>query len=136
MDDILVRNEINSLTNIILSEVDNFSNPVASAFGGRNKIGRTQLNSLLMNVKNASSVEELKLFIKYKESKDGSKGWGQVFNNVTVAQRLINSITNVENLYKKVRITSPSEDDITVLKLMLVEKFLGYLYWKGTILAH
>lgn len=108
----------------------------------RGKIGRTQLNSLLQNAQNASSVEELKLFISYKESK--GNGWEIKKEGKSVAKHLIDSIEKVEKLASNVRKSVDektldhekiTDDDMRKIKLMMVEKFLGYLYWKGTTMA-
>lgn len=146
MNQVLVKSEIDKVTNTILDEVDSFSKKpkMNDVFGnGRNKIGRTQLNSLLMNVRNAVSVEELILFISYKEAK--GQGWEQVCGGKTVAKHLIESLRTVENLADNIRTyvdknsskdEQITEDDMRVIKLMLAEKFLGYLYWKGTVMAN
>lgn len=145
MNQVLVKNEIDKLTNNILNELETFANikGMEDVFGNqRGKIGRTQLNSLLQNAQNASSVEELKLFISYKESK--GNGWEIKKEGKSVAKHLIDSIEKVEKLASNVRKSVDektldhekiTDDDMRKIKLMMVEKFLGYLYWKGTTMA-
>ena len=151
MKEVLIRNQIDNLTDIILEELENLTSMsgMEDVFSEREidkkKIGRSQLNSLLQNSRNASSVEELKLFIAYKEAKEEkNQGWARKINDETVAQRFISSINEVEKLADNVVETVErdlsnnekiTEDDIRIIKLSLVEKFLGYMYWKGTIMG-
>ena len=149
MKQLLLKNEIDGLTDTILGEVENLTNMkgMEDVFSykdsDRRRIGRTQLSSLLQNCRNASSAEELKLFISYKEAKEN--GWDIRIQGRSIAQRLIDSIIRVEGLSSDVINAVNSklpedekilEDDRRKIKLMLVEKFLGYLYWKGTTMAN
>lgn|GEM_PF-3508658 len=75
--------------------------------------GPTQFSGLVAAGQQAACVEELKLFIRYKEVKQGtSKEWAGL------AKPLIEIID-------KVCIMAPSEE----FQLPLVQRFFGYLMW-------
>lgn len=116
----------------IVNSLDN-ENGFKNAFGDKGKIGRTQLAKVLSAIKTANSIEEIKLFIGYQESRSSvGKEWKAHVGNSTLAKVLCEKIdeviklSNNENLELK---------DLIELKLRLGEKFFGYLYWKGTIYA-
>jgi len=150
---LIVKKEINKKTDEILNEINRFSciKDIRGAFvdddnedGKRDKkIGRTQLASLLSDVKNASTVDEIKLYISYKKAKAKKNSWATVCDNKTVAEHLIDSIKNMEQLAESLKPLIEkdqgeilTQEDMRVIKLMIVEKFLGYLYWKGTVMAN
>lgn len=96
------------------------------------KLAKSQLSTILNSIKSANSVEEIKLFIKYQETR--IKGWKQIVENETLADLIIGKIDEVTKLAEEIK-SNNSEFDLREIKLGLVEKFLGYLYWKGTIYA-
>lgn len=96
------------------------------------KLAKSQLSTILNSIKSANSVEEIKLFIKYQETR--IKGWKQIVENETLANLIIGKIDEVTRLAEEIK-SNNSEFDLREIKLGLVEKFLGYLYWKGTIYA-
>lgn len=116
----------------IVNSLDNESG-FKDAFGGNGKVGRSQLAKVLSAIKTANSIEEIKLFIGYQESRSKlNKEWKARVGKSTLAKILCEKIdeviklSNNENLELK---------DLIELKLRLGEKFFGYLYWKGTIYA-
>jgi len=111
-------------------------------FGDNKAIGKSQLSNLIKVVKNANSIEEVKLFLAYQAAKDNKK-WGKRIKTfsateIPVAEVVLEAINEVLNLIdmeecEKLGITK--ENEIIELKLKLSEKFFGYLYWKGNIYA-
>lgn len=75
--------------------------------------GLTQFTGLVAAGQQATCVEELKLFILYKEAKQGtSKEWARL------AEPLVKIVGEVCEM-------TPSDE----LQLPLVQRFLGYLMW-------
>lgn len=147
MNRLLVKMEIDKRTDDIIKELDTFTGTkgISGAFGRDNntssdrKIGRSQLASLLSDCKNAASVDEMKLYINYKKAK--GNGWNDRVNGRAVADYLIDALNNVEKLADNIREAlklkneDVNSDDMRQIRLMLCEKFFGYLYWKGTALS-
>lgn len=140
----LLDKRIGEKTDVILEKLKNFieyrevKNALKSK-SGADVIGRGQLNSLLRNSREANSVEEIKLLIAYKEAKDKGKGWNYDCGGITLAQKLLETIREVEKVASTVyeELTKENIDiDLRIVKLKVVEKFLGYLYWQGTVIAN
>jgi len=73
--------------------------------------GRTQFSGLVTAGQKASCVEEIALFIRYKEAKKGSGNWAGL------AKPLVQHMEEVRGL------AEPK------LQLALVRRFLGYVMW-------
>lgn len=121
------------IVNIVnsLDGIKDFSNAFSDRIKDR-KVGRSQLSNLLNSARTANSVEELKLFIKYQESRYSN--WAQRVGNKTLAEQVIEKINEVMKLAEEAETLHP-ELNFVELKLKMAEKFLGYLYWKGTVYA-
>ena len=107
-------------------------------------VGRTQFQTIMKSASNASCVEELCLFISYQESKH--QGWDTKCYSEknktqrTVAENVIASLKLItESVSKKCEERIKSKElqvessDLRQIKLRIAEKFLGYLYWKATV---
>lgn len=121
----------------IVNDFDNI-NGFSQGFGnGRGLIGRTQLSNLLNASKNANSIEEIKLFIAYQASRsNGREGWNRQVGSKTISEEIcskIDKVLELANEEKLKEINALDLDKLVEIKLKLGEKFLGYLYWKGTI---
>lgn len=98
--------------------------------------GRGQFMSLLQNSSKANSVKEMILYIEYQKAKDRAwKGW------TTVAPVLTKSLTStIEKIYDGLcfeimsRNNNLDIEDVRLINLMIMRKYMGYLYWKVTIL--
>ncbi len=137
----IIDNEYTDKIVAYVNELDKYSK-IREVFTKREdskKIGRSQLTKLLDSCKNASSVEELKLYIKYQAAKaNKGQSWNSIIdnNNITFVQYVLGKIDELiviaENIYEKVN----GEIELRIIKLKVVEKFLGYLYWKGTVIGN
>ena len=107
------------------------------------KIGRTQFEAIMKNASHASCVSELCLFISYQESK--RQGWDTICRSEkvpksrrSVAENVIGSMnTVVDKIYNKIKGDDALSDerDIRRVKIQIAEKYLGYLYWKITVIS-
>lgn len=94
-------------------------------------IGYKQFADILMACRRANCIDEFKLYIAYKGSKDTSS-WGQKLDNKTLSEHLNDLISDklkdiAKGIYdQKVPSIKESFEDIY---LAVLEKFLGYLYW-------
>ena len=80
------------------------------------KPGKGQFSSLVEVGQQATCIEQLELFIRYKEFKQGtSKQW------TGLAKPLVDSVEEVRVL------VAPA------LELALVQRFLGYLMWAANV---
>lgn len=113
-----------------LEDIRGFKN----AFSEKNnkKVGKTQLSKLLNAIRSANSVEEIKLFIKYQESR--KNGWDQKCDGKSLAETLLDKINEVMELAEKQDFAKYGLE-LREVKLKMAEKFFGYLYWQGTIYA-
>lgn len=130
-------------TNLFIDEInDLMDNGVRNAIEKRKDFGKTQFVLIMNGIKQASSVEELCLFIDYQESKQS--GWGFVCNNQkSVAKNVQESLNKIiEKIEKKIlkeleesisKDRRISENDSRMIRLKIAEKYMGYLYWKATI---
>lgn len=112
-----------------LEDVYGFKNAFSDYKG---KIGRTQLSKLLNAIRSANSVEEIKLFIKYQESR--KIGWDQKCDEKSLAETLLDKINEVMELSEKQDFAKYGLE-LREVKLKMAEKFFGYLYWQGTVYA-
>lgn len=104
--------------------------------------GRTQFERLMNAAGEASCIEELLLFLAYQRSKNG--GWEAICSHgEDIAKKLADSFLRVQkdvykviedDIYKAMEHEDWAEkiedDDERLLRLMIAEKYLGYLYWK------
>lgn len=120
-------NIVNSLDLIKCSE----------CFGNqKNRIGRSQLAKLLNAIQSANSIEEVKLFLYYQAAREkNSSGWNRQVDNKNVSQIICEKIDEVITLCTENLGIDITAQELVELKLKAGEKFLGYLYWKGTIYA-
>jgi len=138
-----VRSVLVSKTNVFLDEIDTMMEKegVDKAI----KVGRTQFKTIMDGVGKASSVEELFLFISYQESK--RNGWDyKCSNHLSVAQNVINSLNGIldgigkyiedeiDKYIEKDEVPI-TEDDMRIIRLKIAEKYMGYLFWKATIVT-
>lgn len=101
--------------------------------------GTTQFKSLMDAASEAACIEELLLFISYQQSKkDGWNAYCENENNI--ARNLIDSFMSMQdNLYPEIKEEaehcniSINDDDERILRLMISEKYMGYLFWRASI---
>ncbi|HEX3047945.1 MAG TPA: hypothetical protein VHY08_24550 [Bacillota bacterium] len=97
----------------------------------RDNIGYKQFADILMACRRAYCVNEFKLYIAYKGSKDNSS-WRQELDRKSLSEHLNELITTQlkkladEIADKKLPAIEESFEDIY---LAVLDKFLGYLYW-------
>lgn len=145
-------------TNVILQEIEHLMNEdgVGDVLGktnhrdeagknskkNNNKVpGRTQFKDLMDAACEASCIEELLLFISYQKSKDG--GWrNKCSNEKDIAQNVVDSLMNIQKLIyaeieKEAEINNQKIDleDERILRLQIAEKYMGYLYWKASVVS-
>lgn len=132
---------------ILISETNNFLNEIdcmmkesgmENVSNVKTAAGRTQFKTIMDAAGKASSVEELLLFIFYQGSKSG--GWNTgCTNNKSLAQNVADSLQHTLEVMS-VKVSESIEDqnidseDRREIRLRIAEKYLGYLYWKATIL--
>ena len=104
----------------------------------RKKIpGRTQFKTLMDAARKASCIEELLLFLAYQKSK--KQGWDtNCEDGEDIAKKLIDSFMKVQDgvyacIEQENGANEISGDDERLLRLMIAEKYLGYLYWKASV---
>lgn len=85
----------------------------------KEKIGSGNIRKLALAASNADCYQELKLFIKYKTSRDGT-GWDEIFHKEKKFGNVI--LEYLDKIYDK----SENEKDA----LENISRFFGYLYWK------
>lgn len=86
-------------------------------------LGKTNIRSTATAILNASSIEEIKLYIFYKSSKKDS-GWDNTIKVENKEKKLgeyINCV--IDEIYKDC-----NGDEKQTIKY--AAKFLGYLYWR------
>lgn len=132
MEAILMQKAIDERAEQILHVLNGFlqHQGVQQAVG--KNIGRTQLMQLLTASKQAVTIEEVKLWVKYKAAKDKSK-WGSICGNQSVADLLVASLEQLEPLAREIG-EAYQETDLRRIRLGLMEKLFGYLYWQGTVI--
>lgn len=131
----------------VLLEKGNIQNDTGGKFKKNNKKdhekvpGKTQFSNLMGAASEASCIEELVLFISYQRSKKG--GWeSKCTNGHDIAQNVVDSLMNIqkavyEEIVKEAEIqkqTIDSEDE-RILRLKIAEKYMGYLYWKVSVVS-
>lgn len=109
--------------------------------------GRTQFKTLMDAAGKASCIEELLLFLSYQKSK--KHGWEtRCGDGEDIAKKLAESFMRVqEDVYKVIEddiykamehedwAEKIEDDDERLLRLMIAEKYLGYLYWKASAVS-
>lgn len=109
---------------------------------GREKVpGRSQFKTLMDATEEASSLEELLLFISYQKSK--KEGWERkCTNGKDIAENLVDSLMNVKNdVYSKIKENANekkieiSNEEERIMKLIIAKKYMGYLYWKASAVS-
>lgn len=109
---------------------------------GNSKVpGRTQFKGLMDAACEASCIEELILFISYQKSKD--EGWrNKCSNGKDIAQNVADSLMNIqESVYAeieneaKINNQEIDREDDRILRLRIAEKYMGYLYWKASVVS-
>jgi len=120
------------------------------------RIGRSQFQTLMRIAKEAGSLDELILWLSYQEAKnveirynrEDRKSWAlPCAGNNSAAQHVIASLKLItEEMLKKIQSTHSlsndqeragkivlSADEERTVKLVIAEKYLGYLYWQATV---
>lgn len=101
--------------------------------------GRKQFKMLMDAAGEASCIEELLLFLSYQKSK--KHGWETVCSDgEDIAKKLADSFMKVQDdVFKIIEREDWAEkieyDDERLLRLMIAEKYLGYLYWKASAVS-
>lgn len=101
--------------------------------------GRKQFKMLMDAAGEASCIEELLLFLSYQKSK--KHGWEAMCSDgEDIAKKLVDSFMRVQDdVYKIIENEDWEEkiedDDERLLRLMIAEKYLGYLYWKASAVS-
>lgn len=127
---LLIDNVLKKNTIEFLNEIKELMKEIEGLIKREKKPGRTQFNSLMNAVNEASCVEELILFISYQESK--KEGWNKSCeNNKTIAENIIKHLLTIqEKIIAEIEETeSLEEEDKRIIKLKIAEKYFGYLYW-------
>lgn len=134
---------LKSETNQFLEELKNLMEKrgVAKTLVKNRKPGRTQFKKLMDATEEASSVEELLLFISYQKSKSKKEGWEKkCINEKDIAENLVESFINVQNnIYSKIvekayeRKIEINNEEERILKINIAKKYMGYLYWKASV---
>lgn len=102
------------------------------------KPGRSQFKSLMDVAEKAACVEELVLFFAYQESK--KEGWQNDCGDSTIAKNIKRSLTSIiKEIYmlieKETGLNHINEDDERMIKLFIAQKYMGYLYWKASVVS-
>lgn len=104
--------------------------------------GRKQFKMLMDATGEASCIEELLLFLSYQKSKDN--GWGIKCGNEKdekdIAQKLADSFMKVQDeifgiISKEAGAEKICEEDERILRLEIAKKYMGYLYWKASVVS-
>ncbi len=101
--------------------------------------GKKQFKMLMDAAGEASCIEELLLFLSYQKSKQ--HGWEIVCSDgEDIAKKLADSFMRVQDdVFKIIEREDWAEkieyDDERLLRLMIAEKYLGYLYWKASAVS-
>lgn len=143
---VLIDNILKEETKRILDEIDRLINKegmgetlIDGSKKNDTKPGRSQFKSLMDAAEKASCVEELILFLAYQKSK--GNGWDKKVNNeMSVAEKIEHSLDLVigeisEIIGKRPEAENMSADDERIMKLMIAEKYMGYLYWNVSIVS-
>ncbi len=133
-------------TNRFLKEIDRFMEEggvgelLASEKNAKQRIlGKSQFKKLMDAAGEASCIEELLLFLSYQKSK--KHGWETPCSDgEEIAKKLADSFIRIQDeIYKMIECETGAEnieaDDERVLRLMIAEKYLGYLYWKASAVS-
>lgn len=102
-------------------------------------LGRSQFKTLMDATEEASCIEELLLFLSYQKSKGG--GWKNMCGNgKDIAENVANSFIKIQNkIYELIKKEAESEEisdeDERILRLKIAEKYMGYLFWKASVVS-
>lgn len=102
--------------------------------------GRTQFKMLMDAAGEAACVEELLLYLAYQESRHD--GWGTKWEEEeTIAKAVKDSLDAIQStvlpeIKKSKVIGETTEEEERIIKLAIVKKYLGYLYWKATVVMN
>ncbi len=148
----MVKQVLIKKTNLFLEEVENLIKDSKEGGKGVGKelrnIGRRQFQDIMNGMsEKASSVEEIYLFIGYQEAKDmevefNKKGWSKSCGNKhTVAENIVDTLKEViSNVWAAVQEEVQKRESNTIeegvareIRINIAEKFMGYLYWKATV---
>lgn len=95
----------------------------------KTKDGKRQFVDLVEAAGQASCVEEFKLYIQYKGSKDGTRGlWGKLAApfNEAISELMV----NVGNEAAKNICQTGAEEEKEYVRLEVLRRFCGYLMWR------
>lgn len=133
-------------TNRFLKEIDRFMEEggvgelLASEKNAKQRIlGKSQFKKLMDAAGEASCIEELLLFLSYQKSK--KHGWDtKCKDGEEIAKKLADSFIGIQDeIYNMIECETGAgnieADDERVLRLMIAEKYLGYLYWKASAVS-
>lgn len=103
--------------------------------------GKTQFKTLMDAASEASCIEELVLFISYQKSK--KHGWeNKCANGDDIAKNVTNSLMKIqESVYAEIEKEAEVQEqkidteDERILRLRIAEKYMGYLYWKASVVS-
>jgi len=134
----LAEKVIKKETNTILNEIDRFMDEDGAGDVLAKKVpGRKQFKTLMDATKEAACIEELLLFLSYQRSKKG--GWDtKCANGKEIAINMAESFMKVQNKVLGIIETEAqkiSDDDERLLRLEIAEKYMGYLYWKASVVG-
>lgn len=133
----IVKKVLISETNTFLTELDSLMEKIPVT---KQKPGRTQFKTVMDAAGKASSVEELLLFISYQAAKKNSDGWGiKCRNGNSIADNVVESLHHMieiveDKIMQSIKVQQLDSEDERKIRLRIAEKYLGYLYWKITIL--
>jgi hypothetical protein len=95
------------------------------------EMGYKQFADILMACRKATCVDEFKLYIAYKGSKEGS-AWGKKLDERSLSDHLNDLIDGrlkkiAQEIANKEKFGS--KESLEDIYLAVLDKFLGYLYW-------
>lgn len=134
-------------TNVFLKEIDDLmtENGVGTILARTNVSkkdrapGRSQFKALMDAAGEASCIEELLLFLSYQESKDG--GWKNICSNKkNIAKNLTDSFMKIQDIIYADIVDEAKEKEISsederILRLEIAKKYMGYLFWKASVVS-
>jgi hypothetical protein len=103
----------------------------------KSEMGYKQFADILMACRKATCVDEFKLYILYKGSKENS-AWGRWLGEKSLSKYLNDLIDGrLKEIAQEIAAKKElgAEDDFDDIYLAVLEKFLGYLYWGVKVLG-
>lgn len=127
--DLETKRKIDEQADALLEQCDAFFaiDRVEQVFLNNKDFGRRQIRSLLDAAGEAFSVRELQAYLRYKVSRKG--GWEEVCGGLPLGEQLCRALDRVRAMAEELFPGEPR------LAMRLVEKFLGYVYWKASSLG-